>query len=421
MVVEELELLFAAGDVDDLVDGVGGEAFGLDFHAHRVAHPHGRKVHHRLVERGGIEHRAAMVAIRQAVDDGADVGDKAHVEHPVGLVDHQRIHLTQVHDVAAHVILQAPGRGHQQIHRGLLELAPLAIVIHPAIDREGTHIPAILTQRLGILANLDDQLTRWGQDEGARGARLQVALLGGVQIAREHGNQEGRRLAGTRLGAPGYILPRQGELERLRLNRRAILKTQVGHRVQNLARQPKVHKALLALRLGHLITRRIPRGMGLGKGFALLGGKGPPRAALACRRVAHIAFTARPLPTLAAGMIPALTPIPARLPLAFRTLAALTLTAFPPLGRPLGRAFRCFARAGRARPARRLTLLASARLTIAIGRMLRLPPAIAGRLRGLSKPERGLDLGKETHTLESSYNKKLTPGLGGHMPPETPR
>jgi hypothetical protein len=52
---------------------------------------------------------------RQALDDAADVADEAHVEHAVGFVEHQGLHLRQVDGALAEVVEQAAGRGDQDV------------------------------------------------------------------------------------------------------------------------------------------------------------------------------------------------------------------------------------------------------------------------------------------------------------------
>jgi hypothetical protein len=44
-----------------------------------------------------------------------DVARKAEVEHAVGLVQHQGLHLVEAHRVLALQVEQAAGRGHQQV------------------------------------------------------------------------------------------------------------------------------------------------------------------------------------------------------------------------------------------------------------------------------------------------------------------
>ena len=49
----------------------------------------------------------------QQADDALQVGQEAHVQHAIGLVQHQDADLTQVHVLLFHVIQQAARRGDQ--------------------------------------------------------------------------------------------------------------------------------------------------------------------------------------------------------------------------------------------------------------------------------------------------------------------
>ena len=48
-------------------------------------------------------------------DDAAHVGQKAHVEHPVGLVEHEELHLVEPHRALFEMIQQTSGRGDDDV------------------------------------------------------------------------------------------------------------------------------------------------------------------------------------------------------------------------------------------------------------------------------------------------------------------
>ena len=52
---------------------------------------------------------------RQQREDLADVVDEAHVEHPVGFVEHQDLDLAQVDRPLLHVVEQPAGRGDEDV------------------------------------------------------------------------------------------------------------------------------------------------------------------------------------------------------------------------------------------------------------------------------------------------------------------
>ena len=92
-----------------LVDGVGGRRGGRDLHASRVAHQVGDLAHGLLVERRREQQRLALG--RRLAHNAADGGQKAHVEHAVGLVEHQDLNLVQVAGALLDQVDQTTRRG----------------------------------------------------------------------------------------------------------------------------------------------------------------------------------------------------------------------------------------------------------------------------------------------------------------------
>ena len=92
-----------------LVDGVGGRRGRRDLHAGRVAHQVGDLAHGLLVERRREQQRLALG--RRLAHNAADGGQKAHVEHAVGLVEHQDLNLVQVAGALLDQVDQTTRRG----------------------------------------------------------------------------------------------------------------------------------------------------------------------------------------------------------------------------------------------------------------------------------------------------------------------
>ena len=82
----------------------------------------------RSLSRVGARDRA-VAAVRHALalDDAADLRLEAHVEHAVGLVEHQKCRGAQLHDAALHKIVEPPRRGDDDVdaQRQRLGLRPL--------------------------------------------------------------------------------------------------------------------------------------------------------------------------------------------------------------------------------------------------------------------------------------------------------
>ncbi len=260
VVVEHSELLVGRHHIHHLLDRGGGDVLGLHLHLDRRLHPLEREAHHILRERGAVEHGAAPVLGRQPRDDRSHVGDEAHVEHAVGLIDHEGVHLRQIDHPRAHEIEQTAGSGDQQVHRRVRDLAFLPVVIHAAVDRQRAE-PAILAQRRGVFADLDHQLAGRRDHQGAGGAALLLPRLGRPEIAGQDRDQKSRGLAGAGLGLARHILAGQRVFQAQRLDRRAVLEAQIRDRVQNLAGQIEILEPLLALGRRHRKALRRPRGV----------------------------------------------------------------------------------------------------------------------------------------------------------------
>ena len=146
-----------------------------------------------------------LPARRQQLADLLDVGDEAHVEHAVRLVDDEDLHAHQ-HDAAAlEVIEQAPRRGDQHVDAAV-ELLHLVVHRHAADQQRQVQlvIDAVL---LEALRHLGGELARRRQDQRARHARARAARL----QARDHRQHEPCRLAGAGLGDAEHIPARHGD------------------------------------------------------------------------------------------------------------------------------------------------------------------------------------------------------------------
>ena len=69
-------------------------------------------------ERRGEQQVLPLLAWRQQRHDALDVGDEAHVEHPVGLVEHEDLDLAEVDALLLDVVEQASRRGDEDLDAG---------------------------------------------------------------------------------------------------------------------------------------------------------------------------------------------------------------------------------------------------------------------------------------------------------------
>src|SRR5581483_8002150 len=111
---EEVAFLVLGDGVDDVLDGFGGGA--------ARANLDGLGMFHRPFDEGldldgdGGGKEGGVAVARAAFDDAADVGEKAHVEHAVGFVEHEVSDVVQAAGAAANVVEQAAGGGDEDVH-----------------------------------------------------------------------------------------------------------------------------------------------------------------------------------------------------------------------------------------------------------------------------------------------------------------
>ena len=94
----------------DLVDRLGG---GADLDAHRVADVGFDQVLDGAFDGGGEEQGLAISG--QGGHDALDGGQEAHVEHAVGFIQHQDVHVAESDEIAAQKIVETAGGGDQHL------------------------------------------------------------------------------------------------------------------------------------------------------------------------------------------------------------------------------------------------------------------------------------------------------------------
>ena len=102
---QQFALARAVDQVDNLLDSVSRCRLGLDIDRHGI-------VEQGLCERPDLgresgREKQRLVAARQQIDDAPDVGQEAHVEHSVRLIQDEDFDLRQVHGALADVVEQA--------------------------------------------------------------------------------------------------------------------------------------------------------------------------------------------------------------------------------------------------------------------------------------------------------------------------
>jgi hypothetical protein len=228
---EQLALAVMVHRVLHLRDQLGGRVAARDFDGFRVLHERARQLAN-LLREGGREQQV-LARRGQQGEDLADVVDEAHVEHAIGLVQHQDLDLLQVDGPLLHVVEQPAGRGDDDVDPAAQRI-DLRLHADAAVDARRFHL-GVLAVGAHALLDLERELARRGDDQHAdllrdRGAlrkELQdgqhkargfpgAGLRGAEQVAACEDYRDGLRLDGggngvTLLGDSAEQLGRQAE------------------------------------------------------------------------------------------------------------------------------------------------------------------------------------------------------------------
>ena len=140
-----------------------------------VHHAHGQLLDAR--GKGGREHHGLATRCRQLVDGGQVIG-KAQIQHAVGFVNHQELHVFQAQLARTLQIQQAARGGHHQV--GVLQAGDLHGIGHAADHVGNAHAFAMAHQFDGIVRDLLRQLTGGAENQRTRLGRTEVARQGRV-------------------------------------------------------------------------------------------------------------------------------------------------------------------------------------------------------------------------------------------------
>ena len=157
---------------------------------------HGRREQRRLARR------------MRRLGEAADVVDEAHVEHAVGLVEHQPRRLGQDHVLLADQVGEPARRGDQHVD-ARRDLADLAEARDAAEHQRGRDMRA-LGQHAERFVDLHGELA--GRNQHQRARRLGAALGAERDDLGQDRQREGRGLAGAGLGDAQNVAA--GELRR---------------------------------------------------------------------------------------------------------------------------------------------------------------------------------------------------------------
>ncbi len=166
----------------------------------------------------------------QQTDDAADVVDEAHVQHAVGLVQHQDFDVAQVDRALLHVV-QQPARRRDDDVDAAAQFLDLRIDVHAAENR-GRAQRLVLAVGAHAFLHLRREFAGRHQDQAADRAARALLVENLQQRQREAGG-----LAGTRLRRGKEILACQHDRNRLRLNGGGDRVALFGHSTEQLGRK----------------------------------------------------------------------------------------------------------------------------------------------------------------------------------------
>ena len=157
--------------------------------------------------RGEQRHLAAG---GDGLEDLVDVLGEAHLEHLVGLVEHQHAHPVEDQRAALEVVDDAPGRADDDL--GAAGERPLLGQVGGAtVDGDDGHAVQVPGERGQRLGHLQGELPGRRQDDGLHGRDR------GVDV-REQRQAEGGRLAGAGLRDADEVAPGEQRRDRVRLD-----------------------------------------------------------------------------------------------------------------------------------------------------------------------------------------------------------
>lgn len=153
-----------------------------------------------------------LAVLRERTNDAPNVWEKAHIEHPISLVEDENLKVPEVHIAALHVVEEPPGRGDDDVDPAAKRIL-LWTHSNTAIDSLPSDLPSS-TKVMQRLIDLRCELARRCKDEHAGLSRwLAVESL-------EDRQKKGSRLPGTCLRSPDHISPRKQDRNPFALDRR---------------------------------------------------------------------------------------------------------------------------------------------------------------------------------------------------------
>jgi hypothetical protein len=149
--------------------------------------------------RKGRRKQECLTLGMKGLEDCLHIGKESHVEHPVGLIENNRVDMGEVDGPPLHVVNEASGGGNHQIP-GSAKKIDLASHVRSSDEKNGA-APEIFSVFPSGALDLPCQLPGRGEDEDLVACTVSLGAL----VPVEGGKKKSSGLAGTGLGHSEYI------------------------------------------------------------------------------------------------------------------------------------------------------------------------------------------------------------------------
>jgi len=173
------------------------------------------------IRRIGRREQEVLAFGRQQLDDPLDVVDESHVQHAVGFVQHEMLHLREIR-VAPLGKVEQPARGRHEDVAAIAQPVDLRLLADAAEDHARAQV-LVGAVDADALEDLGGEFARGREDQCAR-----RAACGGREQLQQRENESGR-LARAGLGAGQQVATGEHRRYRLRLDRRRQVVAVAGH------------------------------------------------------------------------------------------------------------------------------------------------------------------------------------------------
>ncbi len=194
-------------------DGLGDGVLRGHLDQARLAHVLDRQRLDAVLE--GRREQERLALLRHPRQDPAHRRQEAHVEHPIGLVEHEHLDRVELGVATFHVVEQASRAGDQDVDAAP-QVLDLGLHSRAAEDR-GDVQPQVAAVVLDAFRDLHGELAGRHQHQGARLAR--ALGRGFLRQPLQQRQAEGGRLAGAGLGGAQHVVAGQHQRDRLGLDR----------------------------------------------------------------------------------------------------------------------------------------------------------------------------------------------------------